>query len=244
MKVYFFATCLGGSVFSKTSVSAVKLLQREGVEVVFKKKQTCCGQPSYNTGYFEETKKVALYNMDLFSEDYPIVVPSGSCTGMMKHDYIELFKGTEHEERAKKFSARVYELGEFLDKVLNVKYEDKGAPTQVTWHSNCHALRVAKSIASSKNLIRRFANVELIELEREEECCGFGGTFSVKETEISNAMANQKIKDIEHTGVKYVIAGDSGCIINIDGTMKRLKKDIKVVHLYDFLYKRLEGEAL
>ena len=244
MKVYFFATCLGGSVFTDTSVNAVKLLQREGVEVVFKSQQTCCGQPSYNTGYFEETKKVALYNMDLFDKDYPIVIPSGSCSGMMSHDYIELFKGTPHEERAREFGARIFELSQFLDERLHVQYEDKGEKLQVTWHSNCHALRIQKSINASKNLIRRFNNVELVDLEREQECCGFGGTFSVKEAEISNAMVNKKIEDIEHTGVKYVISGDGGCILNIGGTMKKLGKQVKVVHLYDFLYKRLQGESL
>ncbi len=243
-RVYFFATCLGNAIFADTSVNAIKLLQQEGLEVVFKKGQTCCGQPSYNTGYFEETKKVALYNMDLFNEDIPLILPSGSCSGMMKHDYVELFKGTEHEEKAIAFSKRVYDLSEYLDQHLHVKYEDKGEKVKITWHSNCHALRIQKCIESSKNLLKQLNNVELVELEHENECCGFGGTFSVKESEISNAMALKKIEDIKNQNVEYIISGDGGCLMNISGVMDKTGEDVKSMHLYDFLYKRINGEPL
>ena len=243
-KIYFYATCLGTATMQESIINAIKLLTREGIEVIFKKNQTCCAQPSFISGYFKESKEIALYNVNLFEKDYPIVVPSGSCAGMMSHDYIELFKKDKELERVEKFSKRIIELSQYLDKVLNVNYEDKGEPIKVTWHSNCHALRVQKSIESSKNLIKRLKNVELIDLEYEEECCGFGGTFSVKEPEISNAMVKTKIKDIQNTGVKYLISGDGGCLLNIDGTMKKMGLDIKGVHLYDFLLKRIEGERL
>ncbi|MGG7048355.1 MULTISPECIES: (Fe-S)-binding protein [unclassified Campylobacter] len=243
-RVYMYSTCLGTAIMGKTVTNAISLLQREGVEVVFKKDQTCCGQPSFNTGYFEETKKVALYNARLFDKDYPIVVPSGSCGGMMQSDYLELFHGDKDYEFIKNFSSRVVELSVYLDKILNVSYEDKGEPIKVTWHSNCHALRVAKSVESSKNLIRRFKNVELVDLEFEEECCGFGGTFSVKEPEISNAMAMAKIKDIENSKASCVVSGDGGCLMNISGTMRRNGKDIKAMHLYDFVANRLNGVAI
>lgn len=243
-KVYLFATCLGNAIFTQTSLNAIKLLRRENVEVVFKKDQTCCGQPSYNTGYFEDTRKIALYNMDLFSGDLPIIVPSGSCAGMMKHDYVELFKGTEYEEKARKFGERIYDLCEYLDKVLNVKYEDKGEKVKITWHSNCHALRVQKSIDSAKNLLAQLSNVEVVWLQREEECCGFGGTFAVKEPEISNAMVQEKIRDIEESGVQYLVSADGGCLMNIAGAMEKAGKNVKGIHLYDFLVKRIEGEAL
>lgn len=244
-KVYFYATCLGNSIYTDTVVSAVKLLQREGVEVIFKKDQTCCGQPSFNTGYFGETKKIALFNMNLFKEDYPVIVPSGSCAGVMSHDYIDLFKGTEYAQKAKEFASRVYELGEYLDKYLNVEYQDRGEQVAITWHTNCHALRVKKTIDSSKNLLKRFKNVDIVELEHEEECCGFGGTFSVKEHDISYALTSKKIEDIEKTGVKYLVSGDGGCLLSISGTLEKFgKTDIKVVHLYDFLLKRLEGDRL
>lgn len=243
-KVYLFATCLGSATMGRTVVSAIKLLQREGIEVIYKKDQTCCGQPSYNTGYFEETKKIALYNANIFKGEYPILVPSGSCAGMMMHDYGELFKGEKEEEFMKNFSSRIVELSVFLDQKLQVNYEDKGEPLKVTWHTNCHALRVAKSIESSKNLLKRLKNVELVDLKYEEECCGFGGTFSVKEPEISNAMAMEKVQDIIDSGAKYIVSGDGGCLLNIDGTLKRQKADVKSIHLYDFILKRLEGANL
>lgn len=245
-KVYFYATCLGTAAMQEMVINAIKLLRKEGIEVIFKKNQTCCAQPSFNSGYFKESKVVALYNAKLFDKPYPVVVPSGSCAGMMSHDYLELFKDEDKSkfELVQDFSGKVIELSQFLDKVVNVSYEDKGEPVKVTWHSNCHALRVQKSIESSKNLIKRLSNVELVELEYEEECCGFGGTFSVKEPEISNAMARAKVADIQKTGAKYLISGDGGCLLNIKGTMGRMGLDIKGLHLYDFLLKRLEGASL
>ncbi|RDU65401.1 oxidoreductase [Helicobacter didelphidarum] len=238
-RVYYFSTCIGSTACADTCINGIKLLQREGIEVIFKQDQTCCGQPSYNSGYYEETKQVALYNMNLFSEDIPIVLPSGSCAGMFKVDYIELFEGTQYHEQAKKFCSRIYELSEYLDKELNVVYEDKGEKVKVTWHSNCHALRVAKCVDSAKKLIRSLKNVELIELEREEECCGFGGTFSIKEPEISNAMVSQKIEDIKSRNVEYLIAGDAGCLLNISGAMRKQGVNVKYMHLYDFLATRI-----
>ena len=240
MRVFFFSTCLAGGAYADTCVNSIKLLQREGVEVVFKKDQTCCGQPAFNSGYYDEARKVALHQINLFKGTEPIVLPSGSCAGMMKVDYIELFKGTEHEEAAREFASRVYELSEFLDSVLKVKYIDRGNKVKVTWHSNCHALRVAKSINAAKNIIRSLDNVELIELEREEECCGFGGTFSVKEPEISNAMVSKKVEDIENQEVEYVLVADAGCLMNISGAMKKQNSKTKAVHFYDFLMSRID----
>lgn len=239
MKAYFFATCLGGMVYSKTCVNAIKLLQKEGVEVIFKKDQTCCGQPSYNSGYYSETKQIVLHNIKLFDKPYPIIVPSGSCAGMMKVDYLELFADDGDLELVREFCSRVYELSDFLLKELKVCYDDKGDKIKVTWHSNCHALRVSKSVESSKSLIRQLKNVELIELEREEECCGFGGTFSIKEPEISKAMVEEKIADIKNQNVDYLIAGDAGCLMNISGAMEKMNVGIKYMHLYDFLAHRI-----
>ncbi len=238
-KVYFFATCLGGVAYADTCLNAIQLLQKEGVEVIFKKDQTCCGQPSYNSGYYKETKKIALYNLNLLNSDYPIIVPSGSCVGMMRADYLELFKGTQYEDDFIQFSSRIYELSEYLDKVLNVRYHDLGNPIKITWHSNCHALRVSKCIESAKNLLKRLSNVELIELEREEECCGFGGTFSVKEPEISRAMVHEKIADIKSRNIDCLVSADAGCLLNISGAMAKIGVNIDSIHLYDFLAKRV-----
>lgn len=239
-KVYFFATCIGSIAYADTCVNAIKLLQKEGLEVIFKKNQTCCGQPSYNSGYYEESKDIAKYNLDLFDKDYPIIIPSGSCTGMMRVDYRHLFKDNlEIDSKMLDFTQRVYELSEYLDKVLNVKYEDKGEKTKITWHSNCHALRVSKCIPSAKKLLISLSNVELIELDREEECCGFGGTFSIKEPEISRSMVNAKIEDIKSKNIDYLISADAGCLMHISGAIAKQRENIKSMHLYDFLAQRL-----
>lgn len=239
-KVYFFATCLGGIAYSGTCLNAIKLLQKEGIEVIFKKDQTCCGQPSLNSGFYEDSKKIALHNIELFKEPYPIVVPSGSCAGVMKQDYLEIFANDGNYVQVKEFSKRVYELSDFLLKELKVKYEDaKENKTRITWHSNCHALRTAKSIESNKKLLRQLKNVELVELENEEECCGFGGTFSIKEPEISNAMVLEKIADIKAQNVEYVVSADAGCLLNISGAMKKHGVKVKPVHLYDFIAERI-----
>lgn len=238
-KVYFFATCLGSVAYSDTCVNAIKLLQQAGMQVVFKKDQTCCAQPSYNSGYFNESREIALHNMRLFSEDYPVIVPSGSCTGMMREDYLELFKGRREFEEAQRFCARVYELSEYLCKVLKVNYEDQGEPIKITWHSNCHALRVAKTIPYAKELLGNLKNVTLIELENEEECCGFGGTFSVKEPHISEMMVNRKIQDIQNQGVDALVSADAGCLMNISGAMRKQNFMLPTTHLYDFLAQRI-----
>ena len=143
--------------------------------------------------------------------------------------------------------ANCFEVNDSIDSLCksgHLELVDKGEPVKVSWHSNCHALRIAKSVEASKSLLRKLSNVELIELEREEECCGFGGTFSIKEPEISNAMALAKIADIKKTGVKYLISGDGGCLLNINGTLRRNNEDIKCIHLYDFLLARLEGQSI
>lgn len=239
MKVYFFGTCLGNIAYSKALYSAVKLLQYFGAEVIYKKDQSCCAQPSFNSGYYEESRKVALANMNLFENPYPIVVPSGSCAGMMMHDYVELFKDTPHEQQAKEFSTRVYDLSDFLLHKLGANLQDKGSEASVTWHSNCHALRVAKCAESSKTLLRMLNNVKLVELEKEEECCGFGGTFSIKEAEISQTMVQKKIDDILSRNVEYIISGDGGCLLNISGAMKKMGCAVKPIHLYEFLAQRI-----
>lgn len=238
-RVYFFSTCIGAAACADTCINAIKLLRKEGVQVIFKKNQTCCGQPSFNSGYNAETRQIALHNMQLFHENLPIIVPSGSCTGMMRVDYCSLFANTEHEKEARLFSSRVYELSEYLDKTLGVHYEDKGEPVSVTWHSNCHALRVTKCIHSAKKLLKSLKNVKLVELEHEEECCGFGGTFSVKEPEIANTMLTRKIEDIKSRNVQYLLSADAGCLLNISGAMKKQGVDVKSMHLYDFIAQRI-----
>ena len=240
-KVYFFGTCLMDAVYPDAGMAAIRLLQSLGVEVVFPQGQSCCGQPAYNSGFTREARAVARKQIQVFPESYPVVVPSGSCAGMMKHHYPGLFAGTPDEAAARLFAGRVYELSEYLATVLSVTLEDHGDPVTITWHSSCHALREMDVIRHSKALIRQLKNVTLVELERETECCGFGGTFAVKQPDISAAMVKDKVADITRTGASALVAGDCGCLLNITGAMANAGIAVDGKHLAEFLWERING---
>lgn len=239
-KVYFFGTCLIDLCYPQAGMAGMKLLQREGIQVVYPQAQSCCGQPAYNSGFLEETRKVARQQLKAFPKDYPIIIPSGSCGGMLKHHYPKIFADQPEAAEAQRFAARVYEWSEFLVTVLDIKLEDQGPPIKVTWHSTCSALREMKVIGHSKSLLRQLRNVELIELQREHECCGFGGTFSVKQPELSAAMVADKVADIEQTGATLLLGGDYGCLMNIGGALKHRNSPIPVKHLAEFLLERTQ----
>ena len=239
--VYYFGTCLMDMFYPEAGMAGIKLIQREGVRVLFPRQQTCCGQPAYNSGFPAEAKKVALKQIEIFAEDYPIVVPSGSCAGMMKHHYPLLFEGDARLDSIQQFSNRIIELSEFMVRTLNVKLEDRGAPIKVSWHSSCHALREMHIIEYSKSLIRQLQNVELIELPNESKCCGFGGTFAVKQPDISGAMVGDKVADIQQTAAARLLDGDCGCLMNISGAMEYQKIPIKGQHFAEFIWERINA---
>jgi L-lactate dehydrogenase complex protein LldE len=160
---------------------------------------------------------------------------------MMRFHYPKLFADHPALREITEFCSRVFELSEFLVHVLNVNLEDKGGPVKVTWHSSCHAMREMKVAEDSKALIRQLRNVELIELEKEYECCGFGGTFSVKHPTISSAMVRDKVADIGRTGATRVLLGECGCLMNIAGSMDYDHVPIKCQHIADFLWERING---
>ncbi len=240
-KVFFFGTCLIDMAFPEAGMAAIRLIRREGVEVVFPREQSCCGQPAYNSGFLDEAAAVALKQIRVFKGTHPIVVPSGSCAGMMKLHYPEMFAGTAHEAAARRFAGRVVELSTFLARILEVRLTDRGAPVKVTWHSSCHAMREMGSVADAKALIGQLSNVELVPLTREEECCGFGGTFSVKQPAISAAMVEDKVNDIVGSGAATVLAGDCGCLLNINGAMAYRGLPIAGKHLAEFIWERTDG---
>jgi L-lactate dehydrogenase complex protein LldE len=225
-----------------SGMAGIKLIQREGVQVIYPKQQTCCGQPAYNSGFPKEAKKVAFKQIRLFPENYPIVVPSGSCAAMMKHHYPLLFEGDPDFDLIKQFSNRIYELSEFLVRILKIRLEDQGTPTKVTWHSSCHALREMHIIEDSKSLIRQLQNVELVELQNEYECCGFGGTFAVKQPDISGAMVADKVADIHQTGASRLLAGDCGCLMNISGAMEYQNVPVKGQYFAEFIWERINAK--
>jgi len=240
--VYYFGTCLADMFYPGAGMAGIELLQRSGIRVVFPSRQTCCGQPAYNSGFPDEARTVAAKQIELFCKDYPIVVPSGSCAGMMRHHYPKLFQNDSRIDKVAAFSERVFELSEFLVHAVDIKLADQGPPIKVTWHSSCHAMREMGVTEDSKALIRRLKNVELVELQRETDCCGFGGTFAVKQPAISAVMVKDKSDDIRQTGAQRFITGDCGCLMNISGAMQNTDTPIQGQHLADFIWERINAK--
>lgn len=237
-RVYYFGTCVIDLFYPGAGLAGMELLRLQGLSVVFPPEQSCCGQPARNSGYFDEARAVALRQMEAFPGDDPIVVPSGSCAGMMKTHYPQLFEGRPDYDRAVAFSARVYELTAFLVNVLNIRLEDKGEPVKVTWHGSCHSMREMGVVDEPKALLRQLSNVTLVENPREKECCGFGGTFAVRQPEISAAMVKDKVEALESTQASKVVSGDCGCLMNITGAMKKQGSPMSGQHIAEFLLER------
>ena len=237
MKVGLFVTCLVDQMWSSIGTSSVEVLRRAGCSVEFDERQTCCGQPAFNTGYRAEARRVAERFIALCEDRQAeaIVSPSGSCTAMVHH-YEALFAQDEQWRlRARKVAARTFELSSFLVRKLRV--EDVGArfAGRVTWHDACHGLRDLNVHDEPRRLIKQVRETEFVELENADACCGFGGTFSVKYAEISTAILDQKIDAIERAGVDAVVSGDASCLMQIGGRLSRLGSKVRVMHLAELL---------
>ncbi|MFD2436077.1 (Fe-S)-binding protein [Modicisalibacter luteus] len=174
-KVYFFGTCLIDMFYPQAGLDGIRLLEREGIEVLFPDDQTCCGQPAYTSGYHDEARAVAEAQLDLFPEPWPIIVPSGSCGGMMRTHYPQLFAGSSRSSQAEEVAGRIFELTEFLVHVCHVRLEDKGQPQRVAMHTSCSARREMGLAETGPGLLSQLTNVTLVEQVRASECCGFGG---------------------------------------------------------------------
>ena len=236
--IYYYGTCLVDLLYSEAGMAGIRLLQGEGVRVIFPRDQTCCGQPAFNSGFQDDAREVAKQQIKQFPKNIPIVVPSGSCGAMMTRHYQKLFEGHSQYEKAQAFSDRIFELSEFLVHVLKIKLVDLGAPVKVTWHSSCHAKREFGLGDEAKQLLHQLKNVELVELEREDECCGFGGTFAVKYSEISGEMVLDKTMDVLQTDVDFLLSTDCGCLMNINGALENQGSRVQVEHFASFLWNR------
>ena len=240
MKVSLFITCLVDQLWPSVGAGAVEVLRRAGCEVVFDERQTCCGQPAFNTGYRGEARRLARRFIEIFEEGGAdaIVSPSGSCTAMAHH-FRELFADDEGwRRRADRLAERTYEFGSFLVNVLKV--EDVGASFRgrVTWHDACHGLRDLNVREEPRRLLRNVRGAEFVELPNADACCGFGGTFSVKYPEISVAILDNKIDAIEKAGVRAVVSGDASCLMQIGGRLTRQNSAVKTMHLAELLASR------
>ena len=240
--VYFFATCLVDLFYPQAGLAGIALLRREGLDIIFPPDQTCCGQPAYNAGYRDEARKVAAAQLDLFAGDLPIVVPSGSCAGMMKHHYPRLFAGTERADQAEQVASRVWELTGFLVDRLGIELLDLGQPVKVALHTSCSARREMGVAHAGESLLAQLKAVERVEQDHETECCGFGGTFAVKQPEISAAMVEDKTRALRDTGAERVLSQDCGCLMNIGGAFGHQGQGPAIQHIAEFLWERTRGE--
>jgi len=228
-------TCLGDAFFPEVGVATVRLLQRLGIEVDFPKAQTCCGQPHFNSGFHDDACDLARHTIEVFDSEQMVVTPSGSCAAMVKLEYPALFhRDRTWKKRADDLAARTHELSDFLVNVL--KCEDVGARYEgkATYHMSCH-LRGLGLFREPECLLQRVKGLELIELERADECCGFGGSFAVRYPGISGAMVRDKATFIEKTGADVVIATDAGCLMNIAGYLRRKGSRVRALHLAEIL---------
>lgn len=246
--VYLFSTCLIDQFTPQAGMDSVLLLEREGIRVHYPAAQTCCGQPAHSSGYPDEARSVALQQLNLFVEPWPVIVPSGSCGGMIRLHYPHLFADDPVlHARALALSARVFELSEFLVHVLNFSHPDQGEPCRVALHTSCHARRQMGSHDTSVALLATLDRVEVVEQARIEECCGFGGTFSLLHPEISEAIVTDKVASIKGAGAQQVVSADCGCLLNITGRAARQDElagrsavSLPGQHLASFLWQRTQ----
>lgn len=232
-----FITCLVDQLCPNVGVAAVEVLRRAGCEVIFDERQTCCGQPAFNTGYRKEARKFAEKFIEIFEEsdaEY-IVSPSGSCTAMVKH-FHEVFPDDKNwRERCERIAAKTYEFSSFLVNILKTENVEAKFSGKITWHDACHGLRDLNIKDEPRGLLKNVKNAEFVELENADVCCGFGGTFSVKYPEISAAILDNKIAAIEASGADFVTACDASCLMQIGGRLSRINSRVKPLHIAEIL---------
>jgi L-lactate dehydrogenase complex protein LldE len=223
VKIALFITCLADTLFPQTGRAVVRVLERLGHDVAFPEEQTCCGQMHFNTGYPDEGLALARRFERVFADAEVVVSPSASCVGMVR------------EHCSPELAARVFELSQFLVERLGV--EDVGAyfPHRVTYHPTCHSLRVLRVGDAPLRLLRAVRGIDLVELPDAEECCGFGGTFAVKNADVSGAMLTDKIAHVLDTDAEVCTAGDSSCLMHIGGGLSRQRAGVRTVHLAEIL---------
>jgi L-lactate dehydrogenase complex protein LldE len=238
VRVALFVTCLADTLFPAAGKATVAVLERLGHIVEFPMAQTCCGQMHVNTGYQRDALPLIRHYVETFEDCEAVVVPSGSCTGSIRHQHAMVAARLGDEtlaRRAEQVAARTFELSEFLTDVLGT--DDVGAyyPHRVTYHPTCHSLRLLRVGDRPLRLLRNVAGIDLVELPAADTCCGFGGTFAVKNADVSTAMLADKMRNILSTGAEVCAAGDSSCLMHIGGGLSRLRAGTRTVHIAEIL---------
>jgi len=234
MKVTLFIPCFVDLMYPRVGICMVQILERLGHTVECPEEIACCGQPPFNSGYWDEARAVALKALERFQHSEVVVVASGSCGAMLHVFYPQLFAGTSHERAAKDLAAKCYEFSDFLVTKLGVT--DLGAefPAKVTFHDGCHGLRELGAYQQPRRLLQHVRGLELVEM-KEKVCCGFGGTFAAKFPMISTAMGEVKCSQAQETGADFIVSNDSSCLMHIQGLLDRQGSKLKTIHLAEVL---------
>ena len=233
--VHVFIPCFVDQLYPTAGFNTIKVLEKAGCNVHYNPDQTCCGQPAFNAGYWGESREVCNKFMNDFKDAEYVVVPSASCAGFVKNYYSKIFDNASNNKEVNIIQKKVYELSDFLVNILNV--DDLGAKLEgkATYHDSCAALRECKIKNEPRILLSKVAGLELVELQDNETCCGFGGTFAVKFEDISAAMGEQKAQHVLNTASTYLISTDLSCLMHINGIIKRKNYPVTSLHLADVL---------
>lgn len=235
MKVQLFIPCFIDQLYPQTAFNMNKVLEKACCDIEYNLNQTCCGQPAFNAGFWDDARDVAAkFLKDFDTVDY-VVAPSASCVGFIRNYYPKLFENSSSHNQVKNLSGRIYEFSEFLTEILKIKNYGAELNGKATYHDSCAALRECKIKQGPRELLSYVKGLELVEMEDNETCCGFGGSFSVKYEAISFGMADQKIQHALATGAEYIISTDMSCLMQLDGYIKKKELKLKTMHLADVL---------
>ena len=235
MDVDVFIPCFVDQLEPEIGKNLVKILEHVGCKVHYNPQQTCCGQPQFNSGYMKESRELAQKFLNDFAGERYIVSPGGSCTGFIKRRYASLFENENDKKAAEQLSNRLFDICDFLVNVL--KLEDLGATfnAKVTVHDSCSALREYGMTTEPRTLLQHVKGLEIVEMEESTTCCGFGGTFSLKQKEISSAMVEQKVRFAQETGAEYITGTEYSCLMNIKAYIDRNNISLKPIHIVNIL---------
>jgi len=236
MNIQLFIPCYIDQFYPQTAFNVIKILEKAGCTVHYNPEQTCCGQPAFNSGYWDETAQLAEKFLNDFNAEMPVISPSGSCTGFVLHHYHKVLEGkNELLSKHAQLKPQLFELTDFLVNKLHFTDFRSEFPHKVTFHDSCSALREYGIKNEPRELLTKVKGLELIEMNESETCCGFGGTFAVKNNAISTSMTEMKVRNALETGAKYIVSTEASCLMNINGYCTKNKLPIKGIHIADIL---------
>jgi L-lactate dehydrogenase complex protein LldE len=235
MDIQLFVPCFVDQLYPQSAFNMVAVLEKAGCNVTYNQSQTCCGQPAFNAGFWDESRSVCKKFLNDFNGAEYIVAPSASCVGFVRNYYKKLFEGTEHETEARAITENIFEFSEFLVNKLGQTKFGAELNGKATYHDSCAGLRECKIKNEPRKLLQNVKGLELVEMEDVETCCGFGGTFAVKFENISIAMAEQKVEHAMATGAQYLISTDLSCLMHLQGYIDNKQYNLKTMHLADVL---------